>query len=233
VPDFITKPYVLAFDAAMSGCSVALLNASTGESVSEMRRMIRGQSEILVPMVQNVLTRSGRIFADIGLIVTTIGPGAFTGLRIGLSAARSFGLSLNIPVAGVTTTEAIALMAREKTSSINKIIVVLETKREDLYMQDGSDDPIAIDREHILLKYKENDATFCGDGVSRLKRELGDAWPSQWLVQDGMDLPDPSVIARIGYKDFKIGKMRPATPLYLRGADVSQSSRPTRVIAWE
>jgi tRNA threonylcarbamoyladenosine biosynthesis protein TsaB len=233
VPDFVAPHYVLAFDTAMGGCSVAVLNTLTGESVSETRRMTRGQSEILVPMVQNILTRSGQVFADIGLIVTTTGPGAFTGLRIGLSAARGFGLSLNIPVAGVTTTEVIALMTREKINSINKIIVILETKREDFYMQDGSNDPISIDRDSILLKYKESSITLCGDAVFRLRTELGDAWPSQWLIQDGMDLPDPSVIARIGYGDLKVGRMRPAMPLYLRGADVSQSSRPARIIAWE
>ena len=151
----MTPRYILAFDTAMGGCSVAVWNAETGDSVSETRRMTRGQSEILVPMVQDILARAGRKFSDLGLIATTIGPGAFTGLRIGLSTARSFGLALDVPVAGVLTTEAIARMAQEKTNSANKIVVIIETKREDFYVQDGSDEPVAMSGNDFLLKYKD------------------------------------------------------------------------------
>ena len=229
----MTPRYILAFDTAMGGCSVAVWNAETGDSVSETRRMTRGQSEILVPMVQDILARAGRKFSDLGLIATTIGPGAFTGLRIGLSTARSFGLALDVPVAGVLTTEAIARMAQEKTNSANKIVVIIETKREDFYVQDGSDEPVAMSGNDFLLKYKDQSVIICGDGVFRFKAGFEKSWPVSWTVQDGCDLPDPTMIARIACENMKSGRTRPANPLYLRDSDVSQSSRPVRVIAGE
>jgi tRNA threonylcarbamoyladenosine biosynthesis protein TsaB len=233
--------YVLAFDTAMAGCSVCVFNTETKSAVKDMRMMARGQSELLVPMIDGVIKQAGITFQDIALIVTTVGPGAFTGLRIGLSAARSFGLALDVPVAGVTTTEILA----EKFFSNNNgkrgdLLALLETKRADLYFQsyEASGKPRAeagvASIESILTEFAGQTLTLCGDGVERLRETLeGDniVWPAGWFFESGYDMPDPLVMAKTGYAQFRAGIAKPADPVYLRGADVSVSNRPQRTIA--
>ncbi len=230
--------YILAFDTAMSGCSVAVFDTATGQAVSETRAMVRGQSELLVPMVDAVVERAGITFQDLSLIVTTIGPGAFTGLRIGLSAARNFALALGIPVAGVTTTEVLAKKYFNDRNEIGgDLLVLIETKRTDLYFQPYGRAGNALDEAGVAPvtvlreRFGGQALSVCGDGVARCKNELGVDWPSSWVVAEGYDLPDAVVMARLGGEQQKAGLLKPADPLYLRDADVSISTRPVRTIA--
>lgn len=233
--------YVLAFDTAMAGCSVCVFNTETKSAVTDMRMMMRGQSELLVPMIDDSIKRAGITFQDIALIVTTVGPGAFTGLRIGLSAARSFGLALDVPVAGVTTTEILAeQFFNNNSEKQGDLLILLETKRTDLYFQ--SYDPSGEPRgeagvasiESILSEFSGQALALCGDGVERLRETLeadNIAWPAGWVFESGYDMPDPLVMAKTGYAQFRAGVAKPADPVYLRGADVSVSNRVQRTIA--
>lgn len=231
MPDSVIPRYILAFDTAMGGCSAAVLDAGTGRAVAQSQTMDRGQSEILVPMIQDVVRDSGLTMASLDLVVTIVGPGGFTGLRIGLSTARSFGLALDIPVAGVRTTDVLLKAAEEKHNCQSLLLVIVETKREDFYVQERGDDPSLRSVENLLMVYQDQAATLCGDGVIRLRSELGKRWPSAWQVLEDIILPDPVVMARMGAEDIRAGTVRPPDPVYLREADVSQSRRPQRVIA--
>ena len=96
---------ILALDAATTACSAALW--VDGKIVARrFQAMNRGQAEALLPMVAEVLAEAQMTKPD--LIAVTVGPGAFTGIRIGLAAARGLGLAWNIPVAGISTTLALA-----------------------------------------------------------------------------------------------------------------------------
>lgn len=233
--------YVLAFDTAMAGCSVCIFNTETENAVTDMRMMMRGQSELLVPMIDDAIKQAEITFQDIALIVTTVGPGAFTGLRIGLSAARSFGLALDVPVVGVTTTEILAeQFFNNNSDKQGDLLILLETKRTDLYFQ--SYDPSGKPRgeagvysiEGLLGDFAGQTLTLCGDGVERLRETLESnniAWPAGWGIAPGYDMPDPLVMAKLGYSQHAAGTARPADPVYLRGADVSVSNRVQRTIA--
>lgn len=206
--------------------------------VSSVTPMARGQSEVLVPTIQDIIKKSGHAFADIDLIATTVGPGAFTGLRIGLSTARSFGLALDIPVAGVKTTEAIATQYINQNKTLDgNLLVTFETKREDFYVQAFSNDTSAlgavsaISLEVLLKDYAGQKMTVIGDGLPRCREMTGSDWPSQWVGVEGFDLIDPGVIAAIAAARHVAGTGLPPDPLYLRGADVSQSTKVQRVIA--
>lgn len=101
-------PLVLAIDTSLDACSVAL--ARGGEALaSAAERMQRGQAERLAPMVRDVVAQAGARFADIDRIAATVGPGSFTGVRVGLSFARALALALDAPCLGVSTLEALAL----------------------------------------------------------------------------------------------------------------------------
>lgn len=230
-PLVVLPRHVLAFDTAMGGCSAAVVDMKTGQAVRQSLVMERGQSEILVPMIQGVVKEAGLVMADMGLVVTTVGPGGFTGLRIGLSAARSFGLALNIPVVGVRTTDVILKAAMGNAKDHNMLLVVIETKRDDFYVQDFGGTPRLLSADSIVSAYQNHPITLCGDGVIRLQQVLSARYPAGWRAFDDLLLPDPVVMAHMGYDDFITGKMQPPDPLYLREADVSQSKRAQRVIA--
>ncbi len=100
---------LLAIDTALAACSAAVLDTAHGGMVaSESLPMVRGHAEALMPLVARVIKASGLAFADLDRIVVTTGPGSFTGLRVGIAAARGFGLATKIPVVGVSTLSAYA-----------------------------------------------------------------------------------------------------------------------------
>ena len=94
---------ILVIDTALNGCCVGVYGAREGCVISKSRPLASGQAEHLMPLIQEAIKEAGLSFADLGAVASTVGPGAFTGLRIGLSAAKSLGLALDSPVFGVTT----------------------------------------------------------------------------------------------------------------------------------
>ena len=222
---------VLALDTALSGCSVCLYDANSLQAKSEQLEMNRGQAEALIPMVERVLKSSELEAPDIDLIVTTIGPGAFTGLRIGLAAAQGYALALDVPATGVITTQALAAMYFEdqKLESDEHLAVLIETKRDDFYVQTFDSNalaqtaPQALSREETEQLLKDKNVKFIGDGALRF---ISDS--SSYI--DGYSLIDPLTVAKIGYKHFIDGKVRELKPLYLRPADVSKPKKTGRVI---
>jgi len=91
--------------------------------------MATGQAERFFPALEALLAQAGVTYADLGRIAVTTGPGSFTGLRIGLSAARGLGLSLGIPVLGIPTLLAISLSGDGATA------VKLDARRQEAYFQ--------------------------------------------------------------------------------------------------
>jgi tRNA threonylcarbamoyladenosine biosynthesis protein TsaB len=126
---------VLAIDTALAACSAAVLDTGNGGVIaSESAPMERGHAEALMPLLDRVVKASGLAFADLERIVVTTGPGSFTGLRVGIAAARGFGVATHIPVVGVTTLSAYAapyLAADDQTP----VIVAIDARHEHVYLQ--------------------------------------------------------------------------------------------------
>src|SRR3984885_13885764 len=100
---------VLAIDTALAACSAAVLDTANGGILaSESLPMIRGHAEALMPLVERVVKATGFSFREFDRVVVTTGPGSFTGLRVGIAAARGLGLATAIPVVGVSTLSAYA-----------------------------------------------------------------------------------------------------------------------------
>ncbi len=224
------RRYILALDTAMQGCSVAVMDTRSETFTARTEPMQRGQSERLVPMIEDIIARAGITYADIGLVAVTVGPGAFTGLRIGLSTARAFGTALDCPVAGVTTLETLA--RQYAIENKGDVAVILETKREDFYVQffNGirpAGDAICMD-SGILATHPSMHGASIGDGVERLVEVTGKAFRGQHIP--GFILPDPCMVATIAWERHNAGRSLSAEPLYLRGADVSMPKKPGRVV---
>ena len=98
---------VLALDTCLAACSVAVLD---GERIaaSACEPMERGHQERLAPLVREVMEQAGLAFADLDRIAVTLGPGSFTGLRVGLAFAKGMGLALGRPVIGLGCLEVLA-----------------------------------------------------------------------------------------------------------------------------
>src|SRR5207237_966442 len=126
-------PVVLAFDSTGSGCSVVVALGAT-VLVAESDAAMHGQAEKLLPMVDSVMRRAGLPASALDIIGVTVGPGSFTGIRIGLAAARGIAHVTGARVIGVTGFEAVAA-GLARGSLRHYLLIALESRREDLYVQ--------------------------------------------------------------------------------------------------
>ena len=124
---------LLAIDTALDRCSVGLaLAGRPAASVSET--IGRGHAERLFGMIAGVMDEAGLEFAALGRIAVTVGPGSFTGVRVGIAAARGFALVTGCPVAAIGTLDALAEAARALAGPI-PVMAVLDARRDDVYAQ--------------------------------------------------------------------------------------------------
>lgn len=244
------KKTVLAMDTALGGVSVGIM-AANGHIVSRMEETSRGQAAMLVPMIQEVLAEAQTGFDQLDLIACSIGPGSFTGLRIGLSTARTLGLALNIPVVGLNTLDVMArhycispnpqaegpvcssssAQARGRDDTGKSLLIVLETKRQDFYARyydiDGQPlgEPVAANGSVILGSAPKEPFSVGGDCLNRFQQVVS----GDFECLDELTQPDPILMAQIGLEIYENnGDQGIPQPLYLRGADVSQPKTPPR-----
>jgi len=121
---------VLAIDTAAPRLQLAVLRAD-GVVDTAIDDLAQGHAEIIFPRIAALLERNHLTYSDLTRIAVTTGPGSFTGLRIGLSAARGLGLALDIPVIGVPSLLAISLAA----TAGRPVAVLLDARRDEAYFQ--------------------------------------------------------------------------------------------------
>jgi tRNA threonylcarbamoyladenosine biosynthesis protein TsaB len=205
---------VLALDTALGACSAAVVR---GDDVlaTLSEPMIRGHQERLAPLVQETMAQAGIAFADLDRIGVTVGPGSFTGLRVGLAFAKGLGLALDRPCIGVGTLEALAASG----PGPGLTVAAIDAKRGQIYLQLFQDGvavmaPDVLPREIAAARLAE---VWTGGPV----RLVGPGAALLAGVLPGADLneraaPDPLAWARLtATKPADV----PARPLYLRAPD--------------
>lgn len=224
----MTKAQILAIDTALDGCAVAVARFPAGSVFTVDEAMTRGQSERLVPMCGKAIAATASSYADLTHIAVTVGPGAFTGLRIGIATAKLFALALDIPVIGVTTTAAIARHYR--MSGLRNCAVILETKRDDFYVQtfirDEAESPVEALDARALAARLPPDILLIGDGARRFL----DSGAGAWDYDPNYDRPKPAIVADLAYEVLNDGNITSVKPIYLREADVSIAKNAGRKI---
>ncbi|MBV8537610.1 MAG: tRNA (adenosine(37)-N6)-threonylcarbamoyltransferase complex dimerization subunit type 1 TsaB [Alphaproteobacteria bacterium] len=125
---------ILALDSATAACSVAAW-IDGRLAAAERADLPRGQAEALMPMVERVRAAIGISFAGFDRFAVTVGPGHFTGLRVGLAAARGLALASARPLIGVTTLAALAAAVPEDELTAAVLVVALDSKRAEPYLQ--------------------------------------------------------------------------------------------------
>lgn len=126
---------VLAIDTALAACSAAVLDTVYGGIVAgESLPMTRGHAEALMPLVQRVMNEATLAFSDIDRIAVTTGPGSFTGLRVGIAAARGIALAAGKPIVGLTTLSAYAapVMAADDNYPV---VAAIDARHAQVYLQ--------------------------------------------------------------------------------------------------
>src|SRR5438128_294271 len=130
-------PRTLVIETATAACSVALIE--NGRVVAAAHKVVgRGHAERLVPMIAE-LPDGGR--ADAVLI--DVGPGSFTGIRVGIAAARGLGLGWGVPVQGYSSLALIAAAAFAADPTLDRLAAVLEGGHGEVFMQPFAADPFA------------------------------------------------------------------------------------------
>jgi tRNA threonylcarbamoyl adenosine modification protein YeaZ len=188
---------LLAIDTAAPRLALALLR--DGDRVDILvEDMATGQAERLFPALQELLARTGLAYADLTRIAVTTGPGSFTGLRIGLSAARGLGLALDIPVLGIPSLLALSLCA-----GCEVLGVLLDARRGEAYFQMFSGPGIPVG-EPALLPIEEARA--------RAPRNL-------------VTSPLVDIVALARFAATADPKLYPPEATYVRGADAKPQER--------
>lgn len=214
---------LLAFDTATTGCSVALF-LDGRMAAHRAAAMARGQSEALMPMIAEVLAEGGCSYGDLDALAVTVGPGAFTGLRIGLSAARGLALALAVPCAGVTTLEAVARAIPETARAGGRVLVALDSKRADLYVQmfDGAlaplTEPAALMADGLAALAAGGPLIVAGDAAARAIEALAGAGIAA-RAADAPGVPDAIMVGEIALARALPPVGQAPGPIYLRPPD--------------
>ena len=218
---------VLAFDAAGAACSAAVFRG--GRVVSRrFEAMTRGHAEALVPMIQAVMAEAGLSYGDLDVIAVTVGPGGFTGVRIGLATARGLALAAARPLLGVTNFEAVAHAVPETARGGHDLLVVLDAKRAEVYAQRFPADattgapPMLAAPEALAAELARRPALLAGDAVDRVAPLVAAAGSEIRCAQ----APGPTDAAQVAALAATRAVPSPDAPLprplYLRAPDVSR-----------
>ncbi|MGA2125389.1 MAG: tRNA (adenosine(37)-N6)-threonylcarbamoyltransferase complex dimerization subunit type 1 TsaB [Xanthobacteraceae bacterium] len=212
---------VLAIDTALTGCAAAVLDTDSRAIIaSETLTMQRGHAEALVPLLARVIEHAGIEFADLGRIAVTVGPGSYTGLRVGIAAARGIALVTGSPAVGLSTLAALAaphLAAGESRS----LVAAIDARHGQVYFQITGRDgrPLVTPRlatiEDAMRAIRARPCLIVGPGAELLAAawRLGAERPGV----DPRPYPDIDWVARLGA--LAEAGSAPPKPLYLRRPD--------------
>ena len=210
---------LLALDTATEACSVALW-VDGAVAMAQRRLMVRGHAEALMPMVAAVMAESGLAYGDIDAFAVTRGPGTFTGLRIGLAAARGLALAATRPLIGLTTLEVLAAsvpVARRGHS----LMAAINARRGEIYGQVFATDltplgePAARSADALAAEPWGPPLQVVGTAAQRMADLLGDGVTA--LPGDGC--PDAAVAVALAATRSLPAVGVPVAPLYLRPPD--------------
>jgi tRNA threonylcarbamoyladenosine biosynthesis protein TsaB len=209
---------VLAIDTALGACSAAVLDTEQGFVLaSETLLMVRGHAEALIPLIARVMTKAKIPFQKIDRIAVTTGPGSFTGLRVGISAARGIALASGKPAVGLSTLAAYAAphMGQNDTSAV---MTAIDARHDHVYLQVfGGSRPVGP----CLISVRDA-AQAAGEQpriVGSAANLVAAAWPHEReppSLIDSCPAPDIVWVARLGAVATESDLPK---PLYLRAPD--------------
>lgn len=226
-------PLILAADTSTAINSVALCRGDQilAEAVVDARRL---HSERLLPMAAWLLGEAGVALGDVELLAVSIGPGSFTGLRIGAATWKGLALANNLPLIGVPTLDAMTRLSASPPSSYQAIVLDARMKEvfAAVYRFDGGlrtkvipDQACAIGaliaQLSALPDFQEDALSLIGDGALLYREALRAEWPRAWIAAPAQAAPRASAVALEARALLQAGISTDAAlvnPVYLRQA---------------
>jgi len=211
---------LLAIDTSASLCAACVWDAAAGRELGRSVRDIgKGHAEQLMAVVDDALAAAGIAYDGLGAVAVAVGPGSFTGIRVGVAAARGLGLALGIPSAGVSTLDALADEARAAFPG-RPVFAAIDAGRGEYYVAafDAAGTPAgeaaAVAPQSALDRLRmHGDAVLAGSAGPALAAAAG----GEWDVASPLPTADIAAYARLAaLRGFAGEKPR---PLYLRDAD--------------
>lgn len=204
---------ILGLDTCLDACSAAVLEDGAVRAQAS-HPMARGHQEAIAPLVAEVMAQAGLAFSDLDRIGVTIGPGSFTGLRVGLAFAKGLGAALGRPVVGVGTLSALA-----EPQGPGLVFAAIDARRDQIYLQAFAGGrplmaPDALEAATAAARVAElsggREAVLIGSGAPL----LADLMPGARLIE--ALACDPAAVARLAAAQAHPPAPR---PLYLRAPD--------------
>lgn len=209
---------VLAIDTASAVCAACVYDsASQRELARAALDLGKGHAEHLMAVVDDALHQARIDFSALGRIVVAIGPGSFTGVRVGVAAARGFALALKIPAVGVTTLEAIAAETRKQFAGKSTMVALDGGRGEvNIAIHDPAgtpmQGPVATTLAEAARLARRYEPVLAGSAAAMVAREAG----AEFQLGPTGATADIKVYAALGAAMGIGGKPK---PLYLREAD--------------
>jgi tRNA threonylcarbamoyladenosine biosynthesis protein TsaB len=211
---------VLAFDCAVSGLGVAVVRAD--RPLASLREAGRDQAARLLPAIEALLEQAGVARRELSLIAVTVGPGSFTGVRVGLAAARGLAVGLGLPLAGFSTTHVLLAQARPRNRTI---VAAVDSHLGDWFCALQEDEaPFVATIEGLAARLHGRSCRVVGSGVAALAAGLCESGV-QAAAEEAV--PDPVVLARLaarqGAQAWRERNRQEGLPrpLYLRGVNIT------------
>jgi tRNA threonylcarbamoyladenosine biosynthesis protein TsaB len=207
---------ILAFDTALGACGVGVWRDGT-VLAEDSAIMAQGHAEALMPMIQRVMGAASVTYDALDRIAVSVGPGSFTGLRVGIATARGLGMAAGKPAVGIATTEALAAGVTEKGA---RILSVIDSKRDDVFAQsfvDGEASSEILNIGYAPLAEKFSGSwVLVGDAAAKAARHFSAA-----TISGAPTVATPAHLARLAAT--KPVDPRGPLPVYARAPDITAS----------
>jgi tRNA threonylcarbamoyladenosine biosynthesis protein TsaB len=210
---------LLAFDTATAAVTVALHDGERVVAESTTVDAMR-HGELLAPGISTVLEHAGIVRQDLTAVAVGVGPGPFTGLRVGLVTARTLGAVLQIPVYGVCTLDVLAAEAVASHAVDEPFIVATDARRKEVYWARYDVDGARLDGPAVS---KPAEVPTEGPVVGRGAVLYPDAF-SRFVAPEH---PSAAVLAEVVTNER--AELLDPEPLYLRRPDAAAPGKPKRV----
>jgi tRNA threonylcarbamoyladenosine biosynthesis protein TsaB len=214
---------LLVIDTALGACTAAVFEDDHALAL-RFEPMTKGHQERIGGMVRDVMAEAGGGFDGLDRIGVTVGPGSFTGLRVGLAFTQGLGAALDRPVVGISTLDGLAGSLTEDGSPVAALI---DARRGQVYAKlfvdgvaTGPDEALTLEEAAQRVAALGPDVRLVGNGAP----VLTDAFPDlKYALIDDRAAPSPEALARLAATaDPALNLPR---PLYLRAPDATPPSR--------
>jgi tRNA threonylcarbamoyl adenosine modification protein YeaZ len=217
---------ILSIDTSCGAASAAVVDAASRQALAfRSEPMTRGHAEALGPIVESVMRAADDGFASLGAIAVAVGPGSFTGIRIGLAMARAMALTLEVPIVGVSTLVAFAApLIDEQRPGV--VVSAIDARHGAVYFQafEASGRPLFEPRiaslRDAIRAIGAGPARMAGNAAGALALEGSRAGLA--CDASAAAYPDVVAIARIGLASNP--RDCPPRPLYVKPPDAKPTS---------